>query len=200
MKIYKYEDFDLSNYEQSPRNVALLRGDHIEDIMKEYGRNESFYQWLLSDNFQTILFVSFLTGRDMNKEDIKCIYPDYYILYYVIAFLQEPYDPNCKEINIKFINDLREYKKIMGYNDEKSMIYFVNKVMGKLNNVEDFFETAQNWKTFDSIDHEYMLTFLDQLFTVLYKEDEPEYEANVINIKREWSICSMINEVLSYFK
>jgi len=158
MKTFQAQFFDLVGYEPTPYELTLFRGHSLKEVMEQ---QEVPDNWLLSDEYNKVLFVSYLIGNSIKPDEIKYIHYEYIFIFCVIAAL--------KDDNQLITNIIRLYQ-----NPGIAMVidHLNNKVKSKMNSehVNEFFALSKTWCLFSDHDYSMIVNFLDSVFETMYED------------------------------
>lgn len=182
MKTFQAQFFDLTGYEPKAYELALLRGHSIKEVIEQYNVPET---WLMSADYNKVLFISYLIGNTIKADEIQCIDYRYIFITCVIA--------NLKGDNQLVNNIIKLYQSP----NIAMIIDHLNKKVADAMDPEltkEFFELAKTWVTFN--DHEYpiIIEFLEAVFDAMYKNITVENKLHVFNHNQAEHTCYNIVE------
>lgn len=155
----KATDFDLRNYTLNDRDLALLKGNNVEDIMDQYGNDPD---WLNNDEFDVKYFLSYLFSKSFISMDMCLIPPRYLDLYVLVSYLKG---------DNKFIEDLRQYFESIKVKSSKAKIDYM-KVLAKnstnkLISTDEFFDICEEWNNPEEYDNDLVVEFMESIINSL---------------------------------
>lgn len=182
MKTFEAQFFDLTGYEPKPYELALLRGHSIKEVIEQH---EVPGIWVMSDDYNKVLFISYLIGNPIRPDEVKCIDYRYMFLFCVIA--------NLKGDNQLVTNIIKSYQSP----DIAMIIDHLNKKVADAMDPEltqEFFNLAKTWVRFDDHDYPIIIEFLEAVFDSMYRSIIIENKLHVFNHNPNDAICYNVME------